>query len=665
MSKTISSVSTSDTFQVWLQRTNDLVSELGTSIVTASVSGDVTIGNAVLKGAFAANNISIDSTLRVNTIDTKLGNTSPIEIKSQSYHTSTSTTPIVVKNSSGPKISIQNNNITWLAGLRGSAGTGTDAQFVIGVNGSSTYAIRVGTDGTVYANTVVLDSLSSSTTSAVRSDRTISTNNGITGGGNLTANRTLGLTGMALAFHNLSTNGIVAKNGSGLATTRTLTPGTGITISNGDGVSGNPTVALTGQASAFHNLSANGIVTKTSTGTATVRTLTQGTGIIVTNGNGVSGNPTISADASSSTAASKIVIRDSYGSFSSNNITGSTLTTNNLACTTTGTANIFTGSTQNNLIINNTVADAELRGGRITLGSSSASIIRSQGEYYGTYFKVGPNYSGSLLLYDEGIYSTNLFQVQTIDGIKLITNRSDGAPGIYVNPNGRLGIGTASPTVFVDAYINVADGPSGGTNRITSNDMGTGHTVDFIARGLVSSANGRTAKIGVYRNTNTALNPVGYVSMEQEASATETYLWFDNSAKLKTTTTKSVVGTDGGSFVGDQQSDERLKEIEPTFPYGLDTIKDLTPIRFNFIGSTEAKLGFGAQSTVNVVPESVYDTQECIDGYTTDEETGIQTPNSDQTTLAMDYTQIIPVLVSAIQEMAAKIEVLESKLAAK
>lgn len=42
----------------------------------------------------------------------------------------------------------------------------------------------------------------------------------------------------------LSTNGVVVKTGSGTAATRTVTAGTGVTISNGDGVSGNPTVAI-------------------------------------------------------------------------------------------------------------------------------------------------------------------------------------------------------------------------------------------------------------------------------------------------------------------------------------------------------------------------------------------------------------------------------------
>jgi len=42
----------------------------------------------------------------------------------------------------------------------------------------------------------------------------------------------------------LSTTGLIARTGSGTVATRTLTAGTGISVTNGDGVSNNPTIAL-------------------------------------------------------------------------------------------------------------------------------------------------------------------------------------------------------------------------------------------------------------------------------------------------------------------------------------------------------------------------------------------------------------------------------------
>jgi hypothetical protein len=55
---------------------------------------------------------------------------------------------------------------------------------------------------------------------------------------------TLGLTGQALALHNLGTNGLITRTSLGNVAARTITGGTGITVSNGDGVSANPSIAL-------------------------------------------------------------------------------------------------------------------------------------------------------------------------------------------------------------------------------------------------------------------------------------------------------------------------------------------------------------------------------------------------------------------------------------
>ena len=56
------------------------------------------------------------------------------------------------------------------------------------------------------------------------------------------------------AIAGLASNGIIARTGAGTAAARTVTAGTGITVTNGDGVSGDPTVAATlasqGQAEA-------------------------------------------------------------------------------------------------------------------------------------------------------------------------------------------------------------------------------------------------------------------------------------------------------------------------------------------------------------------------------------------------------------------------------
>jgi len=77
------------------------------------------------------------------------------------------------------------------------------------------------------------------------------------------------------------------------STGRTIQGGTGITLTNGNGVSGNPSVAVDGTVLTDSDFVANGLMTRSSAGNYTSRTLTAGTAISVGNGDGVAGNPTV------------------------------------------------------------------------------------------------------------------------------------------------------------------------------------------------------------------------------------------------------------------------------------------------------------------------------------------------------------------------------------
>jgi hypothetical protein len=296
MSRNIPQINTTDTFQVWLQRTNDVISEIGSTVVTASTLGDSTVGNATLFGSFTANTVVAHNLFRTNIIDTKVGNTSPITVRGAVDITASGNqTPLTIKNSLGPRISIENNSIAWQVGLRGSAGTGTNAEFVIGVEGSD-FALRIGADGILRANTILLTTESSSTTSAVRSDRIIKTNNGLTGGGNLTADRTIGLTGNALSLHQLVTTGIVVRNATNSLVTREIKPGPGINVTQGAGISDNPTISVDStvvRTTGNVTIGGNKIFSGTVTFNNTIDGSISGNAATVTNGVYTTGNQNI------------------------------------------------------------------------------------------------------------------------------------------------------------------------------------------------------------------------------------------------------------------------------------------------------------------------------------------------------------------------------------
>ena len=99
----------------------------------------------------------------------------------------------------------------------------------------------------------------------------------------------------ALASVLNSGTGIQTKTDSTTVVGRTIAAGSaGISVSSGDGVSGNPTVSLTGQVLNFANASVNGILTLTTGGTVS-STQISGTAsqISVSNGDGISGPPTV------------------------------------------------------------------------------------------------------------------------------------------------------------------------------------------------------------------------------------------------------------------------------------------------------------------------------------------------------------------------------------
>lgn len=96
-----------------------------------------------------------------------------------------------------------------------------------------------------------------------------------------------------------STDGLWAHTGSGTGSARTLTaPAAGFTITNPAGIAGNPTFVLANDLAALEAMSGTGLVSRTASETYAQRTIT-GTAAEITasNGDGVSGNPTLSLPA--------------------------------------------------------------------------------------------------------------------------------------------------------------------------------------------------------------------------------------------------------------------------------------------------------------------------------------------------------------------------------
>ena len=259
------------------------------------------------------------------------------------------------------------------------------------------------------------------------------------------------------------------------------------------------------------------------------------------------------------------------------------------------------------------------------------------------------NTSLVLRTYNNGTYN-NL--IQSISGNET-TFSTAGTERARIDSSGRLLVGTNS--VYADSSelfeVYKANGPNNGW--VSTPNLANDDSVSWRALGGVSSATLRQSGIGVYKHSGIA-TPCGFVYM-QATNADTLYYWTDNSSNFRISTLASNIGTTGGTVVGTQTSDERIKNILGPVEYGLDEIKQIEPVRYSLKAEPDVeKLGFIAQQVQPLIPQSIFDTNEHIEGE----------PEDAPTKLGMEYVSLIPVLVNAIKELSAEVDALKTQLQA-
>tara|TARA_Y100001972_G_scaffold97385_1_gene120306 strand:+ start:1 stop:1170 length:1170 start_codon:yes stop_codon:yes gene_type:complete len=114
------------------------------------------------------------------------------------------------------------------------------------------------------------------------------------------------------------------------------------------------------------------------------------------------------------------------------------------------------------------------------------------------------------------------------------------------------------------------------------------------------------------------------------------------------------ITANGSNTAFNTSSDYRLKENIVNITDGITRLKQLIPRRFNWISDSTNTLedGFIAHEVSPVLPQAVVGEKDAV------EEDGSIEPQ------AMDYSKLTPLLTAALQEAIAKIETLESEVAA-
>jgi len=147
---------------------------------------------------------------------------------------------------------------------------------------------------------------------------------------------------------------------------------------------------------------------------------------------------------------------------------------------------------------------------------------------------------------------------------------------------------------------------------------------------------------------------------------------FDNSNG-----TVGSITTNGSATAYNTSSDYRLKENVTDVTDGITRLKKLSPKRFNFIADADTTVdGFIAHEAATVIPEAVsgekdamMDEEYEVKAAVTDDdgnvvEEAVMGTRSVPDMQGIDQAKLVPLLTAALQEAIAKIETLETKVAA-
>lgn len=122
MARNIVNIETTQTFQNWLDKTNEMAAAFRTNAVTASPTGDTTSGNATLEGIFSAESlVATSGALSADEIRSATAN-EEIEFTSVVNFNSGTQVTALFTNNNGGRTRYTDTTIAWDVGLKDSGG---------------------------------------------------------------------------------------------------------------------------------------------------------------------------------------------------------------------------------------------------------------------------------------------------------------------------------------------------------------------------------------------------------------------------------------------------------------------------------------------------------------------------------------------------------------
>ncbi len=276
------------------------------------------------------------------------------------------------------------------------------------------------------------------------------------------------------------------------------------------------------------------------------------------------------------------------------------------------------------------------------------------------FYTGGTNVSNERMRIDgNGSVAIGTTTINATNPEELIVDAGTNGSGAFQN----VIVGKGNTNSYAQLNIqNSSTGTSASSDVVATADNGT-ESINFIDMGINSSNNNTSGSLG---GANTAyLYSTGNNFAIGNATASRDILFFTGGTgagneRMRITSAGHLVPSTNNSYnLGStanrwatiysqnllNTSDARLKKNIKTLNYGLSAIMNMHPVRYNWKEGADKdnKIGFLAQELRQVVPEVVVGDES-------------------KENLAVNYIELIPVLVNAIKEQQQQINDLKKQV---
>ena len=355
------------------------------------------------------------------------------------------------------------------------------------------------------------------------------------------------------------------------------------------------------------------------------------------------------------------------GHSSAKNNTGAGITavgSNALVTNTSGTSSTGIGA---NALNDNTTGSSNVALGRDALYSNTTASNNTSLGYRAGYnlTNAGGQTGRNTFVGMEAGYNSN-GDINTFvgqgSGSLITSGRSNTILGRYTGNQGGLDIRTSSNNIVLSDgdgnprhYVNASGDQAFSTVDMTTSNGSVGRTYAYEAPSNnlcnIYHLNSASHQVIFEARRNGRTNErMSQINIGENGSSQGEVTIFSSTANANLS---GGVVVANGATSWSSASDTRLKTITGTYDNALQDIANIEPIKFTWKADStnQPNVGVSAQSVQAVVPEAV------------DARKNLLTPDDETEYLSVKYTELIPLMIASIQELSAKNDALEARLA--